>query len=65
MTFPGPERDTRAEQIHAARSRKPIAAIASDCAASAAYLIASAVKVLHELVVAHDVRGAASNDCDS
>lgn len=31
-----------AEQIHAARSRKPIAAIASDCAASAAYLIASA-----------------------
>jgi len=31
-----------AEQIHAARQRKPIAAIASDCAASAAYLIASA-----------------------
>ncbi len=31
-----------AEQIHAARGRKPIAAVASDCAASAAYLIASA-----------------------
>lgn len=31
-----------AEQIHAARGRKPIIAIASDCACSAAYLIASA-----------------------
>lgn len=31
-----------AEQIHAARGRKPIVAIASDCACSAAYLIASA-----------------------
>lgn len=31
-----------AEQIHAARGRKPILAVASDCACSAAYLIASA-----------------------
>lgn len=35
-----------AEQIYAARKCKPIAAIASDCAASAAYLLASAADTL-------------------